>query len=234
MHEEVHSLALRARIVPRIEECHVLASARWSLACLIAFSVLAGSSNAEPVVEATSHSRVGDGPLHAYVTSVSLPADGFWTVRAPEPAGSIRELYLTPTQPSRLRQLGKRMYAALEEKQTRYGRMQVRRGFEACRQYAQEHGNVGPKAIADLAKDKRWEYLTDRWDAPKYRSSDLGNFVDDAEQDGPHVHLIPEVQFDFAKPKPPEVGEKEADPKRTDSVADTPECSRRRPTRIGV
>ncbi len=127
----------------------------------MAVNLLAVPSKAEPQVDATSHARVGDGPLHAYVATVSLPADGLWRIRVPESASSIRELYLMPTQPSRLRQLGKRMYAALEERQIQSGRWQVQKGFEACREFAQERNGVGPKSIADFADDKRWKYLAD-------------------------------------------------------------------------
>ena len=183
-------------------------TAPWCFAVLTTVNLTAFVAGAETQVEKTSHAGVADGPLHAYVTSVDLPADGFWTVRAPEPgssegAGSIRELYLTPSQPSRLRQLGKRMYAALGEQQTRSGRHQVRRGFEACRRYAQQHGDVGPKTIANLADDKTMDYIANSWDKPKYRSRDLGDFIDGDPPEGPFIHLIPDVRFDFAKPKPP-------------------------------
>ena len=42
------------------------------VACLMAVNVLAVSGRAEPQVDATSHARVGDGPLHAYVGKISL------------------------------------------------------------------------------------------------------------------------------------------------------------------
>ena len=138
-------------------------TARWCFTCLMAVNMLAVPSKAEPQVDATSHARVGDGPLHAYVAAVSLPADGLWRIRAAESASSIRELYLMPTQPSRLRQLGKRMYAALEERQIQNSRWQVQMGFEACRQYAQDGKGVGPKLITDLAGDKRWKSVSERW-----------------------------------------------------------------------
>ena len=82
-------------------------TARWYFACLMAVNLLAVPSKAEPQVDATSHARVGDGPLHAYVAAVSLPADGLWRIRVPESTNSIRELYLMPTQPSR-RNIGDR------------------------------------------------------------------------------------------------------------------------------
>ncbi len=130
---------------------------------------------------------------------MSLPADGLWRIRAAESASSIRELYLMPTQPSRLRQLGKRMYAALEERQIQSGRWQVQQGFEACREFAQERNDVGPKSIADFADDKRWKYVADRWDTAHYRINELKDFIDNEPLKGPFVHLIPEVPFHFAE-----------------------------------
>ena len=92
------------------------------VAGLIIVNLLAISSKAETPVEATSHARLGEGPLHAYVATLSLPADGLWRIRAPESETTVRELYLMPTQPARLRQLGKRMYAALEDRQIQAGK----------------------------------------------------------------------------------------------------------------
>ncbi len=178
-------------------------TACWCIACLIAVNLLAAPSNAELQVDATSHARVGDGPLHAYVASVALPADGLWRIRAPESADSIRELYLVPAQPARLRQLGKRMYAALQERQVQAGRSQVQRGFEACRAFAQERDGVGPNSIDDFADDTRWKYLADHWAATHHRTRDLKDFMDDTPLEGPFVHLIPQVPFHFAEPAPP-------------------------------
>ena len=172
------------------------------IACLLAVNLLSISGRAEPRVDATSHAQVGDGPLHAYVGTISLPADGLWRIRAPEAANSIRELYLMPNQPSRLRQLGKRMYAALEERQIQSGRWQVQMGFEACRQFAQEGNGSGPKAIGDLAGDKRWDYVAKSWDSAHYRTRELSDLLDEQPLKGPFVHLIPGVRFDFADPQP--------------------------------
>ena len=114
-------------------------------------------------VKTTTHARIGDGSLHAYVAKTDLPADGLWRIRTSQSSETIRELYLMPTQPSRLQQLGKRMYAALEEKQIQNARWKVQMGYEACRQFAQEGTGLGPKAISDFKDDKRWNYVADNW-----------------------------------------------------------------------
>ncbi len=170
--------------------------------CLLTVNLLAHLGQANPQVDGTSHARVGDGPLHAYVGTVSLPADGLWRIRAPKSKDSIRELYLVPTEPARLRQLGKRMYAALEERQVQSSRWRVQMGFEACRQYAEDRQGVGPKSIADLASDKRWKYVSESWDTAYWRSNEWTDFIGDQPPQGPFIHLIAAVEFQFSEPEP--------------------------------
>ncbi|MCG8648885.1 MAG: hypothetical protein MI861_03580, partial [Pirellulales bacterium] len=177
---------------------------------LIAVTLVANPARAEQRVEETSHARMGDGSLNAYVGTVSLPADGIWRIQASESEGPISELYLVPTQPSRLRQLGKRMYAALEDRQIGNGRWQVHMGFEACRQYAQDNRGIGPKSVADFEGDKRWNYLSERWNASHWRLDELKDFLDEPEPQGPFVHLISEVHFQFAEPEKKAGGEQAA------------------------
>ena len=199
---------------------------RRFLTGLLAVSLLAVPVWAQRPVETTSYAAVGEGPLHAYVGKLSLPADGIWNVRTPESAPAIRELYLMPTQPSRIRQLGKRMYAALEERQIQSGRWKVQMGFEACRQYAQEHQGIGPAQIADLAEDERWTYLRDNWDSAGYRVNELSDLIDDPPLAGPFIHLIPKVRFEFSQPKQPTT--------RTDQATVPVESNRRVPQRSMV
>lgn len=171
------------------------------IACLVAVHLLTSPGRAESQIAATSHARMGDGPLHAYVGTVSLPAGGIWNIHAANSEHSIRELYLVPTQPSQRRQLGNRMYAALEERLIQNSRWQVQMGYEACRQYAQQGKGFGPKSIADLADDKQWKYVSDRWNTGHWRTNDLVDFIGDEPPEGPFVHLIPEVRFQFSEPK---------------------------------
>ena len=169
--------------------------------CLIAICVSASFGRAETTVDATSHARMASSALHLYVGTVSLPADGIWRIRAAASDKSIREMYLTPTQPSLVQQLGKRMYAALEERQIAAGSWEVRRGYEACRQFAQESNGIGPKSIADLRHDDRWEYVFKNWNTQHWRRRDVRGLTDENPLKGPFVQLIPEVRFEFAEPK---------------------------------
>lgn len=176
--------------------------AKQVVAGLIAINVVIASTNAETQVDDTRHARLEDGPFHAYVGKVSLPADGLWRIHAPNSLDTVREVYLMPTQPSRIRQMGNRMLAALQEREIQSNRWQVQMGFEACRQFAQEHAGVGPKTISDLSGDKRWNYVNERWGKSYPPRTELRDFVDDEPQPGPAVHLLPQVYFDFADPDP--------------------------------
>ena len=153
-------------------------------------------------VREASHAVIANGSLNAYVATVSLPADGLWVVQDSDSENPIRELYLTPTDSIGLRQLGKRMYAALEEQQIERGRWSVQMGFEACRQYAQEHDATGPAKISDLAGDKRWEYVAKRWDSAHYRLREFQKMRSSAAVEGPFVFLVPNVPFRFTEPQP--------------------------------
>ena len=187
------------------------------LACLVAANVFAVSGGAAPPAAKTSHARIDDGPLHAYVKTVSLPADGRWRIRDPESEDTIRELYLLPAQTAGPQQLGERMYAALEKRQIQHARWQLRRGYEASRQFAQENHGRGPKSIAQLASDKRWEYLARHWNTIQARTDGLQAASNREPPKGPFLHLIPEVHFEFAEPAHrPDRSEETSDP------ADTP------------
>jgi hypothetical protein len=169
---------------------------------VLVFGLSATVSHAEVKLEvgAASQTSIANGPYRAYLGSIELPAEGIWRVRSQPSSAVISELYLVPTEPSRLRQLGKRMYAALRERQTQAGRWQLQRGYEACRQFAQQGKGRGPKSIAELAKDKRWEYITQSWDRLHYRSGEISEYLDEPNPQGPFIHLIPQVQFDFQDP----------------------------------
>ncbi len=73
--------------------------------------------------------------------------------------------------------------------------------IEACRQFAEERNGVGPKSIADFTGDKRWKYLSNRWDSVPWKIDELADFIDVEPLQGPFVHLIPEVRFQFSELK---------------------------------
>jgi len=187
------------------------------LCWLVALSAFSARGIADQPVAATSHTRVGDGALHAYVGTISLPADGIWQIRVPENRQDIRELYLTPTGQPGLRHLGNRMYAALQEREIQNGRWTVQWGFEGCREFAQEKNGIGPELIADFSQDTRWEHLADGWGAPSRRLDGLQEFVDASDQ-GSSVFLIPQVRFRFSpsqtQPDSPEQDSPEFDERK--------------------
>ena len=150
-----------------------------------ALGLTARCGHADSRVESTKHAPLGDGPFQVYLGTVSLPADGLWSIRQPDSSESIREIYLVPNEPARLRQLGQRMYAALEERHITSGQWQVQMGFEACRHFAQEHDGVGPKSKQALTR--RWEYVATNWDKLHWRYRDLEGFFDNETIEGPFV-----------------------------------------------
>lgn len=177
-----------------------LSTTPWITCCLIV-SLLASNVQSEQVDKST-HGKLADGPLHVYVGSVSLPADGVWTVQEPTSRDGIRELYLVPTEPAQLRQLGKRMYAALEEEQTQSGRWHVQMGFEACREYALENDGAGPKSMTDFEGDKRWNYLAESWNREHWRHNEIRGLTKGDKLEGPFIHLVPAAKFAFDDPPP--------------------------------
>ena len=155
------------------------------------------SSEAQTVVKSTSRTSLGDGPFQAHVGTVALPADGIWQIRSPKSLASLRELHLMPTAQANVRkQLGSRMYAALEEKQINRGKWTVQRGYEACRKLAQEGDGTGPERFSDFADYTRWKYLAEGWDKPSWRT-EMEEFAEEPHT-GPFVQLVPNVRFQFA------------------------------------
>ncbi|TWU04238.1 hypothetical protein [Stieleria varia] len=173
--------------------------------CFVPTGVFFQPAFADTSVNKISHASLGDGPLHLYVGKVSLPADGLWTPLVPslpdaDSQNTLRELYLVPTDKARLRDLGKRMYAALQQSSVQNGRWQVRMGYEACRQFAEDHDGVGPADFADFANEKRWEHVAKNWDALNLRNNELLDAIDHQQLVGPFLHLIPAAKFKFSEP----------------------------------
>ena len=180
--------------------CILLVGAGMS--CLSLVSVIAQE------VAPTKYAALGDGQVQAYVSSVSLPADGLWMGKATELDDSIRELYLVPAESTRIRQLGKRMYAAIEKKEVERNRWTVRMGFESFRRFAQDNNGTGPASIADFGDAKQYAYVSKNWNKRYQVTDELAQVIGKKQIDGPFVHLIPNVRFAFAEPKP----EPNADP----------------------
>ncbi|KAA5539185.1 hypothetical protein FYK55_25020 [Roseiconus nitratireducens] len=202
-------------------------SAGRGFCLLLAITISDCLAGDEWQVESTTHANLGEGSRsQVYEGTVALPAGGLWRALAQESEVEIRELYLTPTQPARLMQLGDRMYAALEDRQLRYGQWDIRYGFEACRQFAQEHQGVGPKSIEELAKDKRWEYLSTNWANKRRQINEFDDLVGETDLEGPTVHLIPSVKFEFAPPETQPNGRQEAQTPREEERWFVPEADR--------
>ncbi|MEO1616873.1 MAG: hypothetical protein AAFV88_13540 [Planctomycetota bacterium] len=145
-------------------------------------------------MENCQHALMGTAPLHAYVGTVKLSADGLWMLQKTDQQETLREVYLQPRESMQLRRLGSRMYAALEERQTNSERWRVRSGYELCRRFAQNNGGLGPATIDQLYEDSP---EASQWGSSNYRIRELRDQFDDSDQ-GPFIHLVPNVPFKFA------------------------------------
>ncbi|OYP36366.1 hypothetical protein [Rhodopirellula sp. MGV] len=161
----------------------------------------AAADDSPLAVSSSKHAPLRDGPYRVYVGTVKLPAQGVWRIDTSKVDEHVREVYLVPLDPLRVHQLGKRMYEAIEERVINASRWQLNVGYEPCRDFALAHQNVGPTSLKELS-----EYQDDKygsaffWDRMSYRLRDLEGLIAIDAVDGPFVHLIPNVTFEFEDP----------------------------------
>ncbi|MEM0926772.1 MAG: hypothetical protein AAGJ83_12100, partial [Planctomycetota bacterium] len=133
-----------------------------------------------------------------HVGELTLPSDGLWSLEDPIEIPAGCEIYLHPNEPGMLRRLGKRMYAALEERQIQSERWNLQGGFEDCRIFAQEHDGRGPKSLTQIYQQRaEANRSTWRWGERATLIRQLRDRFDDDHLEGPCVHLIADVRFDF-------------------------------------
>ncbi|MEM6471420.1 MAG: hypothetical protein AAF802_17795, partial [Planctomycetota bacterium] len=181
----------------RIHGRHVIRS----LSLMLGMTVC--SAQAESNVTETETAALGEAG-RAYVGKIKLPSDGLWTLEDPIGVPEASEVYLRPSEPGITKRLGRRMYAALEERQVQSERWDLRAGYEQCRKYAADHDGRGPSSLVDLfrhqgASDPKW-----RWGERSSLIRQLRDRFDEEQLQGPFVHLIPDVDFRF---RPLEVSE---------------------------
>lgn len=146
------------------------------------------------------HCVLGEGGRHVIVGSIELPADGLWQIQTDELPISVRESYLVPQDTARLRQLGKRMYAALEDRIIQAGQWQTQRGYGLCRQYAIDHNHVGPPSLKAIYEENdATQSMSGSWDRMSWRIRDLEHMISKESIEGPFIHLIPNVDFKFSE-----------------------------------
>ncbi|MCC9598958.1 hypothetical protein LOC67_00190 [Stieleria sp. JC731] len=174
--------------------------------------LLATADDYEPSITEIKHGPIGDGTRHVYVGSMDLPADGIWRINTDGDQRSerVREIYLVPTNPMRVQQIGKRMYEAIEDRVIANMRWQIRQGHGPAQEYALEHKNIGPASLKELSKyyDEKHRYPLN-WNRISYAISELEDVIQADKLEGPFVHLVPRAKFRFAERKKIGEGENE-------------------------
>lgn len=166
---------------------------------------------AETLIKGTAHGPLAIGKSHVYEGTVKLSAEGRWEIRAGKQQKSLREIYLVPTGSWTTRQLGMRMYAALEKNAIANGRWHLRRGYSACRDFAIKGSEFGPDSLDELTKMPNWKGTVEAWNSAQFYNPDLTQFRD-TQLDGPFIHLIPRVKFDFVKVRQEKPDQSETNP----------------------
>ena len=155
------------------------------LPCLLLFVTLA---SADPSISHTAMFQPEKSDYVFYRGEISLPSDGFWDVSLATSVVDVVQFYLIPPENSAELQMGRRMLAVENDRQVRLGRNAVSPLYWPCRDYAKQHGNVGPSVISDLDA-KKYPYVMNSIQRSPYETGVKGT-------NGPSVFLIPGVKFD--------------------------------------
>jgi len=160
--------------------------------------LLTTSVVAETQVKKSASGALGVGSSMIYEGTVNLPAEGLWQARNLGQSDAIRELYLVPSKTWHARQLGKRMYAAVEKEAIASGNWQIREGYYDCKEFAIEGSGLGPSSMQELAEFQQSKKRSVSWISFNHNNRELSDLFG-KEFEGPCVHLIPNVQFSLAK-----------------------------------
>jgi hypothetical protein len=123
---------------------------------------------------------------------IMLPMQGYWRIVRTNQAENITEIYLVPSTPMSDEEIGGRVTAVIENKQTERGHYFLQQLFWPCKEYAKKHNNIGPSSLQDLDPEKD-KYLL------KSLSSSPFDKIEGQDVEGPFVFLVPEVPFHFEK-----------------------------------
>ena len=147
-------------------------------------------------VKGTSQGAVGSEKSFVFEGTVQLPAEGLWEIRSLKNHDFVREIYLLPSGSWQARQLGKRMYAALEADAISKGQWSTRAVYSACREFAFEGNRVGPSSLEELGKQPEWADIAKPWTSADSWNDELLRMMGKTIK-GPFIYLIPNVKFDF-------------------------------------
>ena len=128
----------------------VCVAQRYMFTLSVMATLLWSTARADWNLKDVSHGPLGKGALHVHFGAVELPVDGQWRPVAPSTERGIQEFYLVPTQDTRLRKVGKRMYAVMEKTHIEGSRWMLQSGYEGAREYALKHDQRGPASFCLL------------------------------------------------------------------------------------
>ena len=167
----------------------------YPIATVLLFTM---SVAAETQVKKSASGALGVGSSMIYEGTVNLPAEGLWQASNLGQSDAIRELYLVPSKTWHARQLGKRMYAAVEKEAIASGNWQIRKGYYDCKEFAIEGTGLGPSSMQELAEFQQSKKRSVSWSSFNHNNRELSDLFG-KEFEGPWVHLIPNVQFSLVK-----------------------------------
>ena len=165
---------------------------------IAAILFLTTTVTAETEVEKSISGALEPGTSVVHAGMVNLPAEGLWQAQDHGKADSVRELYLVPSSPWNARQLGKRVYAALEKEAIQSSNWHLQEGYRDCKEFAVEGSRRGPSSMKELASFEESKERRRAWTQIHQRARNLTKLFDKNIQ-GPVIHLIPDVKFELVQ-----------------------------------
>lgn len=144
-----------------------------------------------PEVENSVFSQQENAQYLKFKGEIKLPARGYWQINDLSPAGDITEIYLIPTAPVIDKQMGDRLNAVMEKKQTKKGRYFLQQILWPCAEHAKNHNNTGPSSLQELPY-KKHKYMLENLSRSPYAKTG------GEEVEGPFIFLVPKTRFIFA------------------------------------
>jgi len=155
---------------------------------LVGLLLTSSPSAAQPANSATARTftNVSLG-LTVVGTEIALPP-GQWDVTSVAPANVLEQVFAVPLTAPDSPSAGRRVMAAQIQKNIESGRYRVGMFFWPCREYAAEHGGMGPRAFSDL-DGKKFPWLLQELARSPW-PEDAGKALA-----GPVVFLMPAAPF---------------------------------------
>lgn len=145
-------------------------------------------------VKNSTFSQQADSQCRVFSGEIMLPAGSYWQIASAKEGTNISELYLVPAAPIIDEQMGSRLTAVMEKKQTQKGRYLVQQLLWPCTEFAKKNNGIGPSSINELDA-KRHQYMLKNLNRSPYDQMAGGEIT------GPFVFLVPRVKFRFEENK---------------------------------